>query len=111
MTTSKLEKSAWQAYFDHVSKTIEGKLAEIEVDSLTIGSQLQAEWVPFLGITYDKKNDLIEIMLEGLDHMIRKPRDVYIEQNGVALSSMEIIDEDNVKQILKLRDPLMLPSP
>ncbi|MDO8179964.1 MAG: DUF5335 domain-containing protein [Undibacterium sp.] len=110
MSTSKLEKSAWQSYFDHVSKTVDGKLAEIEVDSLTLGSQIQAEWVPFLGITYDKKNDLIEILLDGLDHMIRKPCDVYIEQNGVALSSVEIIDADNVKQIIKLRDPLMLPA-
>ena len=110
MSTSKLEKSAWQSYFDRVSKNLEGKLAEIEVNSLTLGSQIQAEWLPFFGMTYDKKNDLIEIVLDGLDHMIRKPCDVYIEHNGVALSSVEIVDADHVKQIIKLRDPLLLPS-
>ncbi|MDO8654450.1 MAG: DUF5335 domain-containing protein [Undibacterium sp.] len=110
MATSKLEKTAWQSYFDHISKTIEGKLAEIEVNSLALGSQIQAEWVPLLGITYDKKNDLIEIILDGLDHMIHKPRDIFIEQNGIALSSLEVVDEDDVKQIIKLRDPLLLSS-
>jgi hypothetical protein len=109
MTTSKLEKTVWQSYFDQVSKTIDGKLAEIEINSLALGSQIEAEWVPFYGITYDKKNDLIEIVLEGLDHMIRKPHEIYIEQNAGSLSSLEVIDTDNVRQIIRLRDPLMLP--
>jgi hypothetical protein len=111
MSTSKLKKTEWQSYFDHVSHTLEGKLAEVEVNSLELGSVHQAEWVPIMGITYDKKNDLFEIVLEGLDHMIRKPRDVFVEQNGVELLSVKIVDEDNVTQIIKLRDPLMLPSP
>jgi hypothetical protein len=111
MSTSKLQKAEWQNYFDHVSRTLEGKLAEIEVNSLALGSVNQAEWVPIMGIAYDKKNDLIEVLLEGLDHMIRKPREVFVEQNGVALVSVEIIDDDHVAQIIKLRDPIMLPSP
>jgi hypothetical protein len=111
MSTEKLQKAAWQPYFDHVSKTLHGKLAEIEVNSLTLGSQIQADWVPLMGITYDKKDDMIEVFLEGMDHMIRHPRDVYLEQNGLGLTSLEIVDTDNVSQIIKLRDPLMLPSP
>jgi hypothetical protein len=109
MQTSELQKSVWQSYFDHVSKSMDGKLAEIEVDSLALGSQIQAEWVPFFGITYDKKNDMLEVILDGLDHMIRQPKNIYIEQDGAALSSVAVIDKDNVKQIIKLRDPLMLP--
>ncbi len=111
MATSKLDKTTWQAYFDQISKTIEGKLAEIEVNSLTLGSQIEAEWVPLLGITYDKKSDILEVILEGLDHMIHKPKDIYIDGNGFRLSSVEVIDTDNVRQVIKLRDPLMLPSP
>lgn len=109
MHTSKLEESAWQPYFDQVSKTLDGKLAEVDIDSLELGHQTLAQWVPLRGITYDKKSDLIEVLLDGLDHMIRKPRDIFVEQDGVALSSLEIIDADHVRQIIKLRDPLMLP--
>jgi hypothetical protein len=109
MNTLELEKKKWQPYFDHVSKNIDGKLAEIEVESLALGSQIQAEWVPCFGITYDKKSDMLEVMLEGLDHMIQKPKKIFVEQDGMTLSSVEVIDESDTKQIIKLRTPLLLP--
>jgi hypothetical protein len=111
MTISKLEKAAWQPYLDKVSKTLVGKQAEIEVASVKLGDQFEAEWVPLLGISYDPKNDLIEILLEGLDHLIHKPRDIYVDHDAAGLTSLEVIDSDEEQQILKLRDPLMLPAP
>lgn len=111
MTILKLEKAAWHPYFDHVSKLLDGKRVEIEVASLQIGSQVEAEWLPLLGIVYDPKDDLIEVALEGLDHMILKPQEVYVDQEAVLLNSMEVIDADGVRQIVRLRDPLMLPPP
>jgi hypothetical protein len=108
---SKLDKRAWQRYFDTLSKIVVGKQAEIEVASLRLGDQLEAEWVQFLGISYDPKGDTLEILLEGLDHLIPKPRDIYVEGSPAALSSIEVIDNDGNQQIVKLRDPLMLPRP
>ena len=106
-----LEKSQWRANFDRMSKALAGKRAEIEVASLKLGDRIEAEWLPLLGISYDPKNDIIDIALEGLDHMIRKPREVWVEQQGLELSSLEVIDADGVRQIVVLRDPLMLPAP
>ena len=40
--------------------------AEIEVASLDLGDQIEAEWLPLLGITYDDKDDVLEIALEEL---------------------------------------------
>jgi uncharacterized protein DUF5335 len=51
------------------------------------------------------------VALEGLDHLIPKPRELYAEEGPGGLTALEIIDADDVKQIVKLRDPLMLPSP
>jgi hypothetical protein len=107
----KLEKSIWRPYFDGVSKVLAGKQAEIEVAALNLGDQVEVEWLPLLGITYDPKDDLIEIALEGVDHMIRNPREVWVEADGLDLSGIEIVDADGVRQIVKLRDPLMLPAP
>jgi hypothetical protein len=106
-----LEKSQWRAYFDRISKTLVGKRAEIEVASLKLGDQIEAEWLPLLGISYDPKNDIIEIALEGVDHLIHKPREIYVEQEGLELSSLEVIDAEGVRQIVVLRDPMMLPAP
>lgn len=109
-TTTKLDRTVWQAYFDHVSKMLEGKRVEIEIASLQLGSQLAAEWLPVFGVTYDKKDDLIAIMAEGLDHMIRQPRDVFVEAAGSELISMEVIDGDGVSQIIKFKTPVLLPA-
>jgi hypothetical protein len=48
-----LEKSERHGYFDRVSLALLGKPAKIEVASLVLGDQIEAEWVPVLGITYD----------------------------------------------------------
>jgi len=111
MTTRKLEKAEWRPFFDAVSKLLEAKVAEVEVASLDLGDQVQAEWLPLLGITYDPNDDIVEIALEGLDHMIYKPREIYLENGGGGLASVEIVDADGVRQIVKLKDELLLPPP
>lgn len=111
MSIAKLEKETWHPYFDALSKALAGKRAEVAVDSLQLGHQVAADWLPMYGIVYDPKNDLVEVVLEGLDHMIRHPQEVYIDIDAAGLNSVEVIDEDDVRQIISLRDPLMLPQP
>ena len=111
MITEQLNKSEWQPYFDNVSKALAGEQAEIEVSSLELGNQIEAKWLPLLGITYDPKSDVVEVLVEGLDHLIHHPQTVYIEHNGGGLSSMEVIDDSDTRQIVRLRSPLMLSPP
>ncbi len=110
MTTAQLDKAAWQKTFDQMSKSLlVGKQVEIEVLGLEIGDQIEQEWIQLLGISYDPKDDLIQILVEGLDHLIRKPREVWVDHGAVGLVSMEVVDADDVRQIIRLREPLMLP--
>jgi hypothetical protein len=111
MTTRKLDKTQWRTFFDRLSTTLEGKQAEIEIASLRLGDQVEADWLPLLGIAYDPNDDIVEVALEGLDHLIPKPRELYAEEGPGGLTALEIIDADDVKQIVRLRDPLRLPSP
>jgi len=110
MAVFKIDKGEWRPYFDRISKTLAGKEAEIEVAGLAIGDHIEAEWAPLLGIVYDHKSGLIEILMQDLDHMIHNPRAVYVDYGLVGLNSLEIIDDDDVRQIVKLRGPLMLPD-
>jgi hypothetical protein len=64
-----------------------------------------------LGIVYDPKDDIIEIALENLDHMIRKPREVFVDQGELGLTSLKATDGDGRQHIVQLREPLMLPQP
>ena len=111
MTIRRLEKPEWRPFFDTMSKILEAKVAEVEVASLDLGDQTQAEWLPLIGITYDPRDDAVEIALDGHDHMIRKPREIYLDDGASGLTSLEIVDADGVRQILKLKDQLMLPAP
>jgi hypothetical protein len=111
MTTRKLDKKEWRTFFDSVTSMLEGKQAEIEVASLRLGDQVAAAWLPLIGITYDPKDDIVEVALEGLDHLIAKPREIYVEDGAEGIVALEIVDADDVKQIVKLRDPVRLPAP
>jgi hypothetical protein len=110
MTTRKLDKKQWRTFFDRVTKMLEGKRAEIEVVSLRLGDQVEAEWLPLLGIAYDPNDDIVEIALEGLDHLIPNPREIYVEEGRETVEALEVVDADDVRQIVRLRDPLMLPA-
>jgi len=111
MTIRKLEKPEWHPFLEAVSKLLEAKEAEIEVASLDVGDQVVAEWLPLLGITYDPKDDIVEVALDGVDHIIHQPREIYVDNGAQALTSIEIVDANGVKQIVKLKDQLMLPAP
>jgi Family of unknown function (DUF5335) len=67
--------------------------------------------LPLLGLAYDPKDDLFEVALDGVDHMIPKPREIYLDDDVGGLISIEVVDAEGTRQIIKLRDPLMLPAP
>ena len=111
MTLRKLDKKQWEAFFEGVSKLLEGKRAEIDVASLSLGDQVEAEWLPLVGIAYDPNDDLVEVALEDLDHLIQHPREIYMDDDVGGLLAIEIVTADDVRNIVKLRDPLLLPAP
>jgi hypothetical protein len=108
METRRLDRSDWKYFFDFYSDLLSGKLAEIEVASLSIRDQIEAKWLYFRWLTYDPKNDVIEIALENLDHTIHRPSEVYLAFGPDGLSSVEVTDQDGVQRVVKLRAP---PSP
>ena len=60
MATQKLEKTEWRLFLDRVSKLMDAKEAEIEIGSLRLGEQVQAKWLPLIGVTYDPGDDLVD---------------------------------------------------
>jgi len=107
----KLEKAQWRSYFDILSNLLEATEAEIEIASLDLGDQVQAKWLPLIGIAYDPEDDVVEVALEGLDHLIYRPREVYLDDEVGGLTSLQIVDADGARQIVKLKDKLLLPAP
>jgi hypothetical protein len=107
----RIDRRGWQAFLDTFTCALVGKRAGIEVASLDLGDQIAAEWLPLLGISYDRKNDMVVIALDGIDHMIRAPREIYADYMAGALIALEIVDGKNRHQIVRFKDPLALPAP
>ena len=94
-----------------MTKTLLGKLAEIEVASLGLGDQMEAEWVPLLGVTYDPKADVLEIVLDGLEDLVPKPHRIFVDEGCAGLDRFEVIDHARIRHLVRLREPLMVPAP
>ena len=109
MALTQLGKSRWQEYFEHVSRALGAKLAEVEVTGLGLGAQVEAEWLPLVGISYDPSDDVLMVMLEGMEHPIRQPKQIHVEQDVESLWSIQAVDADGLHHILLLKDPLKLP--
>ncbi|MDH3690510.1 MAG: DUF5335 domain-containing protein [Gammaproteobacteria bacterium] len=110
MATRQLSRTEWQSYFDGVARAQQGKQVEIEVAGLSVGHQIEAEWLPLNGLTYEPKEDMLEVSTESIDHLIHHPKQISVEEDIEGLRSVEIIDQDDNHQIIKLRAPLALPK-
>jgi Family of unknown function (DUF5335) len=102
-------KSGWRQFFDVMGKAVLGKSAEVEVASLEVGDQIIAEWVPMRGITYDSRDDLLDVALDRGSHLIRRPQDILVDESESGLSIVAVVDADGVRHIIRLKEPLLLP--
>ena len=98
-----------RSFFDRTSQALLGKWAEIEVASMDLGDNIIAEWVPMIGITYDSRDDLLDVALDRANHLIRHPKEILVEEDDNGLKSVAVLDGDDTRQIVNLRAPLMLP--
>jgi hypothetical protein len=106
-----IDKSDWALYCERLSEVLEATNAEIEVASLELGDQIETDWLPFHGISYDEEDDIIDIELEGVDHIINHPQALTTDENFSGLLSIQIKDADGVQHFVRLKDALALPSP
>lgn len=108
MSIKEIEKKEWQNYFDNFSKKYlkdeEPEYVEITVLDNSSGAQLKSNWMPLYGITYDDKNDLLEIEMDKLKRLIRQPEKIYVDEadNGWLLS-FEVVQRDGTKDIIETR--------
>ena len=109
MITRKLEPTQWQEYFDRASRRLAGGRAEIEVIGEDIGDQVQAD-MDLLGLSYDPHDRALTIAGEPLDHRISEPQEIYVEEDVGNLTSVEVIDQEGHKQLIKLTPAPGLPA-
>jgi len=108
MTARSIEKAEWAGFCAAVSQALEGSQAEIEVASVDLGGQVQKEWAPLIGISYDPEDDVIDIALEEVDHIVNEPRELLADVDDASISALQITDADGTRHLIRLRDGLLL---
>ncbi len=109
MQTRVINKDNWQGFFDQVSKALQGKLIEIEVDSLELGAQIAVDKLPLNGLTYDKKDDAFVISTDEIEHVIHSPQQIFVTDGANGIDSLKVSSADGSEHIVSFAEPLTLP--
>ena len=111
MTARSIEKAEWASFCAAVSQALEGSEAEIEVASIDLGGQVEKEWAPLIGISYDPEDDIIDIALEDIDHIVNRPQELLADIDDASISALQITDADGTRHLVRLKDELTLTPP
>ena len=107
MTTRILQKAEWSAYFDQFSKHLIGEKAIVDLQGLEfVGDRRQARCLPLLGLTYDAKDDILQVAMDSLDHLIHGPREIIVTDGPDGLESLKVVDANRQTQTVTLVKPL-----
>ena len=117
-----IQQEQWQAYLDGFSKRNSGRIADLQLLSDELGTQEEAEMLPFQGITLDTKGFLassVEIMLGGtgsgdkrnLTHTVTRIRRIVPKTGRDGREeALEIEAADGAKTILIFKSLPELPE-
>lgn len=108
MATQKLSDSQWQDYFERISRAAMDKPVEVEVAGPRGGRHVEMRWLPLIGVTYDHKDDIIDIATDPLTDIIENPREVLLDMQDDGLHGMEVVDAEGNHEIIKLKEPLLI---
>ncbi len=112
MATRKLDREQLENFFDSVSKNLKGVEGQLEVVSEDLGDQVEVEWSFLEGLSYDPKDNVFEVQFEEgkHDHLIQNPVEIYVEEEGSSLKSVEVVKEDGTRFLLRLKPAPALPG-
>jgi hypothetical protein len=108
MTQHAIERDHWANYFASVSKALGARQVEIEVAGLDLGDQIEAEWVPLEGLSYDRRDDALEVATPALTHRIAHPGKIAVEEGVEGLTAVEVVDGSGAIHVIRLKAPLRI---
>ncbi len=102
-----LERDKWAEELTKLWKQLDGKEVMVEVEALNLGDQIEAEHVPLLGLSYDPKDDVVQVWVEGVDHLIYHPQKIMVvyDDDGKLLA-IDITDREGEQHLINTKEPV-----
>ena len=106
--TKQIPTDRMEQYFDGFSKRFlkkdNNRTADVEVLGMDLGDQVEAEGIRLIGITYEPNTRELDVELEGGDLRSFKPKEVWaIEEDDGFIRALEIVRDDDTKEIVRVR--------
>jgi hypothetical protein len=77
---------------------------DVEVLGADSGDQFEAEGAKIFGITFDPRENSVEFELEGGDHRIINPKEVWVaEEPDGFVTAIEVVRDDGTREIARVK--------
>ena len=106
--TTKIPPERLVAYFEAFTRRFLRDDSPEAVDVLVLepdwGDQYVAEGARLIGITYDPRSKALEFALEGGDHRVYRPEEVWVlEEDDGFLSAIEVVRPDGTREVVSVK--------
>ena len=107
LETRKIPQDQMERYFDAFTKHFlaheSTNAVDVELVAPDWGDQFVAEGAHLYGITYDPKDDAIEFEMEGGDHRILHPREVWVaEEVDTFIKAIQVVRDDGAREVARV---------
>lgn len=110
MARRELDRSQWDKYTSSLSKRLQKERVRLSRGGLDREGHVEADAVLLRGITYDRRDDSLEIDTEQLSHRIERPRRLVVVETDAGFERMEIVDAEGCRHVLQLERTRALPG-
>jgi hypothetical protein len=106
--TRRIPDERLSMYFDEFTKRFlrdqPPRSVDVQVLEPEWGDQYTTEGARLIGLTYDEKRNSLEFELASGDHRVYEPREVWaVEESDGFLSSIEVVCDDDVREVVSLK--------
>jgi hypothetical protein len=100
----------WESYFDNFSKKLKGIDEKITIDLVapSVSEGEEGKNLTLAGISYDPKDKVLSVFCGDLDHLINKPQEICVEEEGGGVKTIRVTDGTGLEHFIKLSTPLAL---
>jgi len=102
-----LDRQDWDKELAKLWRILDGREVEVEVEALNLGDQMEAEHVPLKGLSYDPKDDVVQVWVGDIDHLIHHPQKIMVVYDSdERLIAIDITDREGEQHLISTKEPV-----
>ena len=106
-----IDKAEWGPFLDSLSRILSNAGEAAKNGSLLVVRPVVTS-APVIGVTYDPKDDEVDIAFETIDHLVQKPVQIIVHESTDGLKGVEVVDAEGMSapffgRVFRYRSPVV----